>query len=198
MEWDAMAVVGRIARPHGIRGQVIVNVETDFPADRFAVGAELFVNRSGRVETLTATTVRFQQGRPVIGFAGVGDMNAALELAGAELRVPIERLATLPDGTFYRHQLIGCSVETAEGVAVGVVSDVEGSMTGSRLVLNTPAGEVLVPLVAEICPLVDPGAKRIVIAPPDGLLDVNAVRRGPDGTPVAGASTRKRKPDDTQ
>ena len=56
--------------------------------------------------------MRFQQGRPVIGLDGVETMNDAEALAGAELRVPVERLAPLPAGTFYRHDLVGCEVET--------------------------------------------------------------------------------------
>jgi len=176
MIWDEMAVVGRIARAHGIRGQVIVNPETDFPHERFRPGAELFLNRAGKpdvVERLEITTVRFHRDRPVIGLAGVDDMNAAITLAGAELRVPIERLAVLPDGTFYRHDLVGCTVETDEGGRVGVVIGVEGELAGSRLVVDTGGGEALVPLVAEICRQVDIAARRIVITPHEGLLDVN-------------------------
>ena len=173
-DWDVMALVGRIARPHGIRGQVIVNPETDFPAERFHPGAELFVNRSGRVEPITITTVRFQQGRPVIGLRGVEDMNTATGLAGAELRVPIDRLAILPPDTFYRHDLIGCVVETTGGTAIGRVDDVEGTMGGSRLVVMPDGGgELLVPLAAGICTVIDPVAKRIVIDPPEGLLELN-------------------------
>ena len=56
VDWDSMAVVGRIARPHGLKGQVIVNPETDFPEQRFQPGAELFVSRGGVVESLTLTT----------------------------------------------------------------------------------------------------------------------------------------------
>jgi 16S rRNA processing protein RimM len=169
-----MALVGRIARAHGIRGQVIVNPETDFPGERFHPGAELFVNRSGRAEPITITTVRFQQERPVIGLRGVEDMNAASRLAGAELRVPIDRLAILPPDTFYRHDLIGCAVETKAGTLVGRVEDVEGTMGGSRLVVAAEGrGEMLVPLAAEICTVIDPEAKRIVIDPPDGLLELN-------------------------
>ena len=91
--WDEMALVGRIARPHGIRGQVIVNPETDFPEERFQPGAELFIERGGQVEALRVTTARFQQERPVIGIDGVETMNDAEALAGRELRVPVERLA---------------------------------------------------------------------------------------------------------
>jgi 16S rRNA processing protein RimM len=169
-----MAVVGRIARAHGIRGQVIVNLETDFPAQRFQPGAELFVNRSGRTEPITITTVRFQQERPVIGLEGIVDMNGAEALAGLELRVPVVRLAELPPDTFYRHDLVGCMVETTTGRSVGRVADVEGTMGGSRLVVDAAqGGEVLIPLAAEICVAIDPPGKRIVVDPPEGLLDLN-------------------------
>ena len=172
-------MVGRVARPHGIRGQVIVNPETDFPGERFHPGAELFVNRAGRAESITITTVRFQQERPVIGLRGIDDMNGAATLAGAELRVPIDRLAVLPPNTFYRHDLIGCAVATSAGAVIGRVEDVEGTMGGSRLVVKTNGGaEVLVPLAAEICTAIDPAAKRIVIDPPAGLLELNGRAKG--------------------
>jgi len=173
VNWSDMAVVGRIARAHGIRGQVIVNLETDFPEARFQPGSELFIERSGNVEALRLSSVRFQQGRPVIGIDGVDTMNDAEALAGRELRIPLERLAPLPAGTFYRHDLIGCRVETASGEAVGVVQDVEGTVDGSRLVVQANRNEILIPLVAEICTAIDPAAKLIVVDPPEGLLELN-------------------------
>ena len=169
-----MAGVGRIARAHGIRGQVIVSPDTDFPEERFRPGAELFIERNGAIQALTLTSVRFHRDRPVIGIAGVETMSDAEALAGRELRVPVDRLAPLPGGTFYRHDLIGCRVETSAGELVGTVENVEGTLSGSRLVVAAASrGEVLIPLVAKICIAVDPAAKRIVIDPPEGLLDVN-------------------------
>ena len=173
MKWAEMAVVGRIARAHGIRGQVIVTLETDFPEERFQPGAELFIERNGAVQAVRLTTVRFQRERPVVGIEGVETMTGAETFAGCELRVPIEHLASLPAHTFYRHDLIGCSVETAGGQGVGVVRDVEGTLAGSRLVVEGPRGEILIPLVAAICRTVDAAARRIVIDPPDGLLELN-------------------------
>jgi len=178
-EWDAMALVGRIARAHGIRGQVIVNPETDFPDERFQPGAELFVESGGQIETRTVETVRFHRGRPVIGFAGVDTMNDAEKLVGLELRVPLDRLIALPADTFYRHDLVGCQVDARDGRRVGVVREVEGTLTGSRLIVDGPRGEVLIPLVGAICTEVDPAAKRIVIDPPEGLIEANEV--GPKG-----------------
>jgi 16S rRNA processing protein RimM len=172
-QWSEMALVGRIARAHGNRGEVIVNLETDFPDARFRPGAELFLERGGRVERVRLNTVRFQRERPVVGIDGVDSMNEAERLAGVELRVPVDWLAPLPPDTFYRHDLIGCRVETRDGQTVGVVGDVEGTLAGSRLIVSGSRGEIQVPLASEICTTIDVCAKRIVIAPPEGLLDLN-------------------------
>lgn len=179
--WDEMAVVGHVARPHGIRGDMVVNPETDFPEERFAPGAELFVKRGATVQRLIVTRARIQRGRPVIGLSGVDDMNGALEYAGLEFRVPVARLIALPPGTFYRHDLAGCQVVTTDGTVVGTVRDVEGAMTGSRLVVQSVDGaEVLIPLASEICVSIEPAERRIVIDPPEGLLELNVTgRRGP-------------------
>jgi 16S rRNA processing protein RimM len=173
MDWNAMAVVGRIARAHGIRGQVIVNLETDFPEARFRPGATLFAERGGALTPLTLTTVRFQNGRPVIGVQGVETMNEAEQLAGLELRVPVEALAPLPEGTFYHHDLVGCRVVTKDGREVGMVEGVEGTFGGSRLIVAGGTGEILIPLARDICPTIDIAGKRIVVDPPEGLLDLN-------------------------
>jgi 16S rRNA processing protein RimM len=173
MRWDEMVAVGRVARAHGLRGQVVVNPDTDFPEQRFQPGAEVFVNRNGEAESLTIASVRFHRDRPVIGFKGIDAIDDAEKLAGAELRVPADRLAALPDNAFYRHHLIGCVVESAGGERVGVVSGVEGTMSGSRLVVDGARGEILIPLAAEICTTVDVDAKRIVVRAPEGLLELN-------------------------
>ena len=168
-----MAVVGRIARAHGLRGQVIVNLETDFPEARFHPGAELFMERGGATSALRLTTVRFHRDRPIVGIEGVTTIDDAEALAGCELRVPADRLTPLPAGTFYRHDLVGCRVETRDGQAVGTVSGVEGTMAGSRLVIDGARGEILIPLANDICTTIDVDGKRIVVEPPEGLLDLN-------------------------
>jgi 16S rRNA processing protein RimM len=173
VNWDEMAVVGTIARPHGIRGQVFVNPETDFPEERFRPGATLYVRRGGRVEPVTVSTFRMQQARPVIGLDGVTDMDAARELGGLEFRVPVEALVTLRDGMFYHHDLVGCLVVTTAGLEVGTVSGVEGDAANTRLVVTADGGDVLIPLVLHICTEIDPKARRIVIAPPEGLIELN-------------------------
>jgi 16S rRNA processing protein RimM len=121
---------------------------------------------------LTVTSVRFQQGRPIIGLAGFDSINDAERLAGAELRVPASEQETLPEGTYYHHQLIGCEVVTRGGEALGRVSEVQGDGDATRLVVRGRRAEVLIPLAQEICEI-DVAAKRIVVTPPQGLLEVN-------------------------
>ncbi len=171
--WDQMVTVGRVARPHGIRGHVIVNPETDFPESRFRAGAELWMHREGRVASVTIEHVRFHQGRPILGLAGVATMNEAGALAGAEFRVPVAALQPLADGEFYRHDLVGCRVTSSDGTLIGTVLRVDGDRGSSRLVVDVGGGEVLVPLAVAICVRIDPAAGEIVIEPPEGLLDLN-------------------------
>jgi 16S rRNA processing protein RimM len=177
-KWEEMAIVGHIARTHGLRGEVIVNVDTDFPEERFHPGAELFTTRDGAVAPLKLTSVRFHQGRPIIAVAGIDGIDAAQTLAGLELRIPTDRLVPLPPGMFYRHDLVGCRVETTGGEVVGVVKEVEGTIGVSRLVVAADDQEILIPLVPEICIAIEPDSKRIVIEPPPGLLELNTKSRG--------------------
>ncbi len=156
------------------RGEVIVDADTDFPGDRFRRGAALLVERAGETSPATITSVRFHRGRPILGLSGVTTMDAAEALAGAALKVPASELAALPPGTFYRHDLVGCRVETAAGRVVGSVRAVEGESTQSRLVVQGErGGDILIPFAADICTTIDPAARRIVIEPPDGLLELN-------------------------
>jgi 16S rRNA processing protein RimM len=177
LDWDDMVVVGHIARAHGNRGQVIVNPETDFPEERFRPGSILFTRRGSAIEPLTVQSVRFHRGRPILGLAGVDSMDAAEDLAGTELRIGTTALQPLPPGSFYHHDLMRCVVETTVGQRVGEVARVEGTGEGSRLVVNGRGGEILIPLVEGICVSIDPAAGRIVIDPPEGLLDANAATK---------------------
>ena len=177
-EWDAMVVVGRVARPHGLRGDVVVNPETDFAGDRFAPGATMWVRLEGRQRLLTVARARMQTGRPVVVFEGLESRDAAESLAGVELRVPEESLRVLEPGRYYEHQLVGCRVEAVERGHVGTVARVEGGPGVSRLVVESARGEILIPFAQAICVEVDVAARRILVNPPAGLLEVNETGGG--------------------
>ena len=167
-----LILVGRIGRTHGVRGDVFVNPETDAPEDRFVEGRVLHLEVNGRSQPVTIASVKFHQGRPIVGFDGIDTMEAAQALAGAELRIPEADLPPLPDATYYRHDLVGCEVQDTAGQRIGTVTSVGGPMERSRLVIAGPRGEVMVPMVGGICVRVDPRAKLIVVDPPEGLLDL--------------------------
>lgn len=173
VDWDDMVLVGVVARSHGNRGEVIVNLTTDFPEERFRTGATLFARGpQGATQTVELASVRFHQGRPILGLAGVDSITAAEGFAGAELRIPATEQAPLPEGVYYHNDLVGCEVVTADGRVVGTVAKVEGEIATSRLVVRSRRNEVLIPLAATIC-TVDIAGRRIVVTPPEGLLELN-------------------------
>jgi 16S rRNA processing protein RimM len=176
-QWDDMVLVGRIARAHGNRGQVIVDPATDFPEERFKAGSVLHIRRGEATDSVTVENVRFHRGRPIIGLAGVDTMDAAEALAGFELRVSADALHPLPSGSYYRHDLIGCSVETPGGDTIGRVKDVEGDAAGSRLVVESRNGDVLIPIAEGICVEIDVAGRKVLVEPPEGLLELNVTKR---------------------
>jgi len=176
-------VVGRIGRPHGIRGEVVIGVRTDEPDHRFAVGATLDArstsddagpeNGAGG-ERLTVASVRWHSGQLLVAFAGITDRTAASELTGSWLSVDSSQLPDTGDPDEFRdYELIGLSVRTCAGDPVGVVTDV--LHYGQDLLVvrrqDEPGGEALVPFVKAIVPEVDLQAGVVVIDPPPGLLD---------------------------
>ena len=175
--FDDMVLVGRIARPHGLRGQVAVNPETDFVEERFREGAQLWTQEGGETRTLTVASFRLQNGKPIVAFQGLTRIEDVEPLAGLELRIPEGALQPLEPGRYYEHQLVGCAVETTDGAPVGTVARIEGGAGGSRLVIDGERSEIQVPMVEGICAEIDIAARRIRIDPPEGLLELNETRK---------------------
>ena len=169
-------IVGRIGRPHGIRGEVVVGVRTDEPDLRFTVGASLDAGPTadGDTQVLRVAAKRWHSGQLLIAFAGISDRTAAGELTGSWLSVDSSQLPRPADPEEFRdHELIGLSVRTPGGEAVGVVTDVlhHGQ---DLLVVRCAADqgeEYLIPFVKAIVPEVDVAAGVLVVDPPPGLLD---------------------------
>jgi 16S rRNA processing protein RimM len=165
-------VVGRIVRAHGIGGEVSVDVRTDSPERRFASGTRLDTDPAER-GPLTVTRSRWHSGRLLVGFDEVSDRTTAEALRGTLLVVDS---ASSPPGDadeYWDHELAELAVVTVDGHAVGQVADVLHPPGSDLLVVRRPGGEeVLVPFVKAIVPEVDLAARRVVIDPPDGLLDL--------------------------
>jgi 16S rRNA processing protein RimM len=162
-------VVGRIGRPHGLRGEVVVQVRTDSPEERFVPGVRF---GAGGDRTLTVDTVRPHAGALLVHFAGVTDRAAAGLLRGTLLTIGITELPELDDpDEFYDHQLEGLAAVGADGAVLGTVREVVHAPASDLLVVQTDRGEALVPFVHDIVPEVDLAGGRVVLDPPAGLLD---------------------------
>jgi len=174
MKTDTMITVGRIVRPHGLKGAVVVEPTSDFAAERFKAGSVLQWQRLGQPVPVTVVESRDFKGRWVVKLEGVTTISEAEALRGLDLEVPADSRRALNAGAYYLDELEGCEVVTSAGAVVGQVSSVDNTVGTPVLVVRGEAGDVLVPLAEEICRVIDPAAKRIVIDPPRGLIELNA------------------------
>ncbi|RSM85399.1 ribosome maturation factor RimM [Kibdelosporangium aridum] len=166
-------VVGRVAKAHGIRGELAVDVRTDSPEQRFAPGAVVAARlRDGSSRPLTLATIRSHGERLLVTFDEVPDRTVAESLRGALLLADTDALPPTEDpDEFYDHELEGLSAVLVDGSTVGTVREVVHSPAGELLALDVAGREVLVPFVREIVPEVDIVGRRVVLDPPEGLLD---------------------------
>jgi 16S rRNA processing protein RimM len=166
-------VVGRVGRAHGIRGDVFVDVRTDDPDTRFAVGSVL-VTDPADAGPLTVERARWHSGKLVLGFAGYSDRTAVERLRGVRLVIDSDDLEPLDDpDEFHDHELVGLAVVTTDGTKVGTVSEIIHGPAGELLAVKRLAGgEALIPFFRDIVPTVDVPGGTVVIDPPDGLLEL--------------------------
>ena len=163
-------VVGRIGRPHGIRGEVPVETRTDEPDARFAPGSVLLVDSP--LGQLVVDGMHWHSGRLLLSFEGVHDRTAAEGLRGLLLEVERgEDEAPDDPDEFYDSALIGCAVVLGDGTRVGRIAEVAHLPGQDLLVVDRESGEVLVPFVEQFVPVVDIAGRRIVIDPPPGLIE---------------------------
>ncbi len=165
-------VVGRIGRPHGVRGDVTVEPRTDEPDERLAPGAVLATD-SKTHPTLTVETSRWHSGRLLLHFEEVSGRTEVETLRGTLLSVDVDPQRRPADSDeFYDHQLVGLSVVLLDGSPVGVVSDVVHGAQDLLIVSRPNGGAAMIPFVTAIVPEVDVDAGRVVVDPPAGLLDL--------------------------
>lgn len=166
-------VVGRVGKPHGVRGEVTVEVRTDDPDTRFAPGTSLRTDPVDR-GPLTVVEARPRSGGLVVAFEGVADRPGAEAIRGTVLVVDSADLPDLdvPD-EWYDHELVGLAAVDPAGAPIGTVTDVVHSPAADLLVLRDGDGrEHLVPFIAQMVPSVDVPGGRVVVDPPEGLFDL--------------------------
>jgi 16S rRNA processing protein RimM len=166
-------VVGRIGRAHGIRGDALVDVRTDDPDLRFAVGSVLATDPAA-AGPVTIERSRWHSGKLLLAFEGYPDRTAVEALRGVRLVIDSAELPPLEDpDEFHDHELVGLAVLTADGQRLGEITEVIHSPAGELLAVARPGGaEALIPFIREFVPEVDVTGARVVVTPPDGLLDL--------------------------
>ena len=172
-------VIGRVAKAHGITGELTVDVRTDDPDSRFTPGAVLRARpaRGGTQVPYVVEAVRWHGNRLLVRLEGVSDRTAADALRGRLFIVDSTELPPIDDpDEFYDHQLEGLTVRIGEDRDLGVVREVLHTAGGELLAVKTETGaEVLIPFVSAIVTSVSLAEARIDIDPPDGLLDLDAL-----------------------
>jgi 16S rRNA processing protein RimM len=176
-------VVGRIVRPHGVRGEVVVELHTDSPTERFAVGSVLATDPA-TAGPLTISEVRplsvradrgpGYQGRLLVLFEGYADRDVSERLRDVYLLVDSATLAAPTDPEeFHDYQLVGLSAQTTDGQEIGRIVRVEHAPAHDLLVVALPDGrQGMVPFVRALVPEVDLPGGRVVLTPPEGLFEL--------------------------
>jgi 16S rRNA processing protein RimM len=172
---SSFIAIARIARTRGNRGELLADLHTDNP-DRFDDLDEVWLEfDDGRRQARTLKKLEDvwdHKGRKVLKFEGVDTISDAEAWAGCWVMVPADRAVELPEGTYFNHDLVGCAVSGLDGTLIGKVSEVLDIADNTQLVVRGGGREYLIPAVKSICVEVSIPDKRIVIDPPEGLLDL--------------------------
>ena len=165
-------VVGRIGRPHGVRGEVTVEVRTDDPDLRFVPGAVLRTNPADR-GPVTIAGVHWHSGTLLLRLEGIDSREAAETVRNTELLVGVADLPEIEDpDSYYDHQLVGLTARLPDGGVLGEIIVVRHEAQDLLVVRRADGPDVLIPFVSAIVPTVDLDGGYVVVDPPEGLLDL--------------------------
>ncbi len=167
-----LVVLAVVRRPWGRCGELLVELQTDWPTERFASGVELRLKRrDGREVTAIVEELRFVTAGPLLALRGVDSISSAQPLAGATIVATAESLPRQPDVTLLHSDLTGMTLVDDDGQSLGVVQSIDESPAALLMVVRRLDGaEVLVPLVSAFLGEIDLRARRLVVSLPEGLL----------------------------
>ena len=166
-----LVAIAKIAKPRGLRGELVADLLTDFP-ERFDNLQKVFaVHPTGETSELEIERFWFQKRRIIFKFAGFDSIEASESLRNCEISISEDEIVELETDEFYDWQLQGCAVETIEGEKLGAVKEVLRTGGTEILVVAGETKEYLIPFAEKICTSVDVENKLIKVDAPEGLLD---------------------------
>lgn len=168
---DDLVAIAKVARPHGLRGEVAADVLTDFPERFQGLENVVVLAQDQSPAELKIEGFRFQKGRVFLKFAGLDTVESVEQLRNAEICVPEDEAVELEEGEFYDWELEGCRVVTVDGTELGTVRELMRTGGTEILVVKGTEKDYLVPFAEAICTEVDIENELITIDPPDGLLE---------------------------
>lgn len=164
--------VGQVARPHGVRGELRINIITSYP-ERLAQHTYFYLAHSDSLETVQRYTVerlRYHQKVVLLKLSGCDDRNTAEEMRGMFVLTPIEEAAPLEEGEYYNFQLIGMKVETEDGEELGRLVEIVATGANDVYIVHGPLGEVLLPAIDDVVIEADAETKRMTVRLLPGIL----------------------------
>lgn len=168
---DELVVIAKTVRTRGLKGELVADLLTDFPERFEGLEDVTAVMPSGDRRELKIEDFWFQKERIVLKFAGFDSVEAAETLRNAEISVSETETVELDDNEFFDWQLEGCEAETIDGQAIGTVKELMRTGGTEILIVAGDEKEYMIPFAASICVEVDIENKRIVVDPPEGLLE---------------------------
>jgi 16S rRNA processing protein RimM len=169
---EPLVIVAHAVRTRGLKGELVADLLTDFP-ERFDETKTLVaVTADGKRQTLTLEDFWFQKDRVILKFEGYDSIEAATDLVGRDFAVPETERVPLEEGSYYQWELEGCQVQTVSGIGVGQVKEVLATGGVEILVIAGKEREILIPMAESIVVEIDVRNKRIVLDPPEGLLEL--------------------------
>lgn len=166
---SSFIVVGRVVAPWGVKGEMKVEVMTDFP-DRFSPMEEVYIDG----HPVSIERGRWHKGRVILKLASVDSIDAAEKLRGRFLEIPQSRLRPLPEDHYYQFQLMGLEVWTTEGERLGQIADILPSASNDVYVIRGDQGELLIPAIEDVVKSVELEKGRVIVQLIEGLLQRKA------------------------
>lgn len=163
--------LGRIIKPHGLKGEVQIMLDVDYPED-YEDLESVFVEQKGELVPYFITSIKVRTNLVIVKFEGVDNSDVALKLKNALLYLPEDQLEELEEDEYYFHDLIGCTVFDATHGELGKIKAVHTMPAQNLLEVEHQNKEVLIPITDTIMVKVDKEAKRVDVNLPEGLLEV--------------------------
>jgi len=169
-------LIAEVDRVRGLAGEVVVTVHADDPSRMAELSSVFMELPAGGYRELAVEGVKRLRDRAVVKLAGYESVEEARSLVGARLFIPLEASTPPPEGRYYAYQLQGLEVRLPDGSPVGHVREILRQGAQSLLVIAGDAGDVLVPMVPQICTRIEVEDGWMVIEPPEGLLELNRAK----------------------